>query len=89
MLHTLNITDWYMKILNPLSSEVKLNLINRLSESVLKERLSAHKSKKKSADSVFFESLSDSWDDGTTPEEEMQYIRESRQSNITREIDPL
>lgn len=89
MLQTLNITDWYMKILNPLSSEVKLNLINRLSESVLKERLSVHKPKKQIANSLFFDSLSDSWDDGSTPEEETKNIRESRSSNVTRNIDSL
>lgn len=89
MLQTLNITDWYMKILNPLSAEIKLNLINRLSESVLKERLSIQKSKNQKTNRVFFDSLSDSWDDGVTPEEEIKQIRDSRLNNVTRKIDSL
>lgn len=89
MLHTLNIIDWYMKILNPLSSEVKLNLINRLSESVLKEGISVHSPKAPSSKNDFFAALSDSWDDGITPEEETDCIRNSRLSGATRNISPL
>lgn len=89
MLHALNITDWYMKILNPLSSEIKLNLINRLSESVLKEGFSIHKSKSLVTNNDFFASLSNSWDDEATPEEETDRIRNSRLSNVTRNIDSL
>lgn len=86
MLRALNITDWYMKLLNPLSTEVKLNLINKLSEAVLKESGVSHKSKADST-SDFFASLGTSWDDGISPEEEASRLRNARMNDVTRNIE--
>lgn len=82
---SLNPTEWYMKLLAPLSSEVKLDLISKLSES-LKNKVS-HTENKVSKSDGFFDTLSGTWDDGTSVEEEMQIIRDSRTSNRTRKID--
>lgn len=83
---SLNTADWYMKLLAPLSPDVKLDLISRLSES-LKEKV-AHPAKKTTAETKnFFGALSGAWEDGTSVEEEMMNIRESRTSNKTRKIE--
>lgn len=82
---SLNPTEWYMKLLAPLSSEVKLDLISKLSES-LKNKVS-HTENKVSKSDGFFDTLSSAWDDGTSVEEEMQIIKDSRTSNRTRKID--
>lgn len=81
---SLNTTDWYMKLLAPLSPDVKLDLISKLSES-LKEKVTHPVAKKDAVLSEnFFNTLSGAWDDGTPVEEEIKNIRESRTSNKTR-----
>ena len=77
MEQALNPVDWYMKLLAPLSPDIKLDLISKLSES-LKD---THKS------SDFFSALSGAWEDDTSVEDEVRKIRESRTSNQTRIID--
>ena len=74
-----------MKLLAPLSPDIKLDLISKLSES-LKEKVS-HPAKKTSNSENFFGALSGAWEDGTSVEEEMKYIRASRTSNKTRKMD--
>lgn len=82
---TLNTADWYMKLLAPLSPDVKLDLISRLSES-LKEKKSVPVKKAVGRSEDFFSDVSGAWDDGTSVDEEMCNIRESRMSNQTRKI---
>ncbi len=82
---TFNPTDWYMRMLTPLSPEMKLDLIGRLSASLRNTVILTTKQESK-ADN-FFSSLSGAWDDGTSVEDEMRNIRESRTSNTTRNID--
>lgn len=84
MEQALNPADWYMKLLAPLSPDIKLDLISKLSES-LKEK-NVFSGKVKSEDSDFFEALSGAWDDGISVEEEVEKIRGSRTSNKTRVI---
>ena len=69
---TISITDWYYSLLAPLSKEVKLDIISRLSASLTR------KSAAKKADMSFFDGLNNSWDDGTPVEEEIQHIHEAR-----------
>lgn len=80
---SLNSADWYMKLLAPLSPDIKLDLISKLSES-LKEKVSA---KSVSNPSDFFGSLTGAWEDEVSVEDEIKFIRESRTSNKTRSID--
>lgn len=82
---SLNPTEWYMKLLAPLSPDIKLDLISKLSES-LKEKIS-HPAKKASDAENFFGALSGAWEDGVSVEEEMKYIRDSRTSNKTRKME--
>lgn len=79
MATTLTPAEWYMKLLSPLSPDIKLDLISKLSES-LKEKIST---KSVSHSSDFFNTLSGAWEDDT-PVEEAKLIRESRTSNKTR-----
>ncbi len=82
---SLNPTEWYMKLLAPLSPDIKLDLISKLSES-LKEKVShSEKTILKSED--FFSTLSGAWEDDTSVEEEMKIIRDSRTSNRTRKME--
>lgn len=81
---SLNPTEWYMKLLAPLSPDIKLDLISKLSES-LKEKV-AHPAKKTPNSENFFSALSGAWEDSVSVEEEMKYIRESRTSNKTRKM---
>jgi len=76
----LETTDWYMRLLEPLSREIKLNIINRLSTSLLM------KTQQKKVDMSFFDGLSNAWEDEKSPEEEMRTIRMSRTSGMTRSI---
>lgn len=85
MEQALNPADWYMKLLAPLSPDIKLDLISRLSESLKEKNVVSGKTISESSD--FFESLSDAWDDGISVEEEVEKIRGSRTSNKTRVID--
>lgn len=80
MATTLTPAEWYMKLLSPLSPDIKLDLISKLSES-LKEKIST---KSVSHSSDFFNTLSGAWEDDTPVEEEAKLIRESRTSNKTR-----
>ena len=73
-----------MKLLAPLSPDIKLDLISKLSES-LKEKV-AHPAKKTPNSENFFSALSGAWEDSISVEEEMKYIRESRTSNKTRKM---
>ena len=82
MLRALKIMDWYMKLLNPLSTEVWLSLINKLSESLLKESSSFYKTKA-AFTSDFFDSLGTSWDDGISPEEETFRLCSTCMYNVT------
>lgn len=82
MATTLTPAEWYMKLLSPLSPDIKLDLISKLSES-LKEKISA---KSVSHSSDFFNALSGAWEDDIPAEEEIKLIRESRTSNKTRKI---
>lgn len=82
---SLNPTEWYMKLLAPLSPDIKLDLISKLSES-LKEKVS-HSAKKASDSENFFGALSGTWEDGASVEEEMKFIRDSRTSNKTRKME--
>lgn len=75
-------SNWIMRLLSPLSDEVKLSIINRLSASLLT------KGKKKDDDS-FFADISGAWDDGVSVEDATATIRESRSSGKTRFIDEL
>ena len=82
---SLNPTEWYMKLLAPLSPDIKLDLISKLSES-LKEKVShSEKTILKSED--FFSALSGAWEDDTSVEEEMKIIRDSPTSNRTRKME--
>jgi len=76
-------TNWLMRMLSPMSSEMKLNIINLLSASMMK------KEKRKKVDMSFFNGLSNAWDNGVSTEEEMQAIRNARTSGTTRTIDEL
>ena len=72
--------DWYFSMLAPLSKEVKLGIISRLSASL------TEKSVRKRTDMSFFDGLNNSWDDGTPAEEEISRIHEARTSGITRHL---
>ncbi|RHO65854.1 hypothetical protein DW083_19995 [Parabacteroides sp. AF48-14] len=78
---TVKITDMYMKILSPLSDEIKLDLISKLSASLLRKR-----SRVKSLDTNLFSGLSGAWEDDLTPEEETELIKGSFRSGSTRII---
>ena len=85
MEQALNPVDWYMKLLAPLSPDIKLDLISKLSESLKRHAYIFKKNSSKSSD--FFSALSGAWEDDTSVEDEVRKIRESRTSNQTRIID--
>lgn len=85
MEQALNPADWYMKLLAPLSPDVKLDIISKLSESLKEKRTFSRKTASKSSN--IFEALSGAWEDDTSVEEEVEKIRGSRTSNQTRVID--
>ena len=70
---TLENTDWLMRILSTQSNEVKLDIINRLSASMMRN---------KPIDMSFFDGLTNAWDDGISPNEEIQKIRNARTSGV-------
>ena len=76
-----HITDWYLRMLYPLSDETKLDLISKLTASM------SHKRNKVVADENFFDELTGAWDDGVSPEEEMKSLRESRSFGHTRTLE--
>lgn len=79
---TIHISNMYMRMLSPLSDEVKLDLIHKLSASLLTK-----KTKTKTDNVDVFANLTGAWDDSVSPEEEMDIIRKSRRSGTTRIID--
>ena len=85
MEQALNPVAWYMKLLAPLSPDIKLDLISKLSESLKDTHTYSKKTSSKSSD--FFSALSGAWEDDTSVEDEVRKIRESRTSNQTRIID--
>jgi hypothetical protein len=78
-----NTVDWYMRMLAHQIKEVKLDLISKLSASMI-ENDNIPKN-----DMSFFDGLTNAWDDGISPEEEMRIIRESRTHRRTRKIEDL
>ncbi|MBQ7984804.1 MAG: hypothetical protein IJ250_04115 [Bacteroidales bacterium] len=86
MTGTLEATDWYMRFLNPLSSEIKISLIKRLSESLLDQ--TAFEEDFAPDDDIFSE-FSSSWQDGLSARQETELIRNARQFNATRKINTL
>lgn len=85
MEQALNPVDWYMKLLAPLSPDIKLDLISKLSESLKDTHTLSKKITPKSSD--FFGALSGAWEDDISVEDEVKKIRGSRTSNQTRTID--
>ncbi len=73
-------TDWLMRLIAPTSNEVKLSLINRLSESLVK------RPSKRKVDMSFFDGLTGAWIDGTPAEEEVERIRDARTTGCTRQL---
>ena len=69
---TVDKTDWLMRLIAPTSNEVKLSIISRLSESLVK------RSSKRKVDMSFFDGLTGAWEDGTPAEEETRRIRKAR-----------
>ena len=57
---SLNPTEWYMKLLAPLSPDIKLDLISKLSES-LKEKVTHSETKTVAESENFFGELSGAW----------------------------
>ena len=78
-----NTVDWYMRMLAHQMKEVKLDLISRLSASMIEGEQNPKN------DMSFFDGLTNAWDDGVSPEEEMRIIRESRKHSRTRKIEDL
>ncbi len=72
-----------MQILTPLSPDIKLDIISRLSASLRHTVVSAAQPKEDN----FFSTLSGAWADDLSVEEEVNNIRGSRCSNSTRNID--
>ena len=75
-----NNIGWYLRILLPLNSDMKLAIINRLSASMLTK-----KKKKKNRD--FFDGLNNSWCDGVSADDEIAMLREARTFYNTRVIE--
>lgn len=73
-------TNWFMKMLAPLSRDIKLSIISRLSASLIEER------KRHRAKDSFFDGLTGAWIDDVSPEAETERIRSSRVSGVTRNI---
>ena len=69
-----------MRLLAPQSREVKLDLISRLSASLIKKTRKSHN------DMSFFDQLTNAWDDGTSAEEEIACIKKARTSGVTRTL---
>jgi len=79
---TLNIVDKYFSMFESLSDEAQTLLANRILKS-LKKKTEA----KEDDDYSFLNKFSGAWDDGTTVEEQVKMIRDSRTSGLTRKID--
>lgn len=73
-------TDWLMRLIAPTSNKVKLSIISRLSESLVK------RPSKKKVDMSFFDGLTGAWADETPAEEEVKRIREARTTGCTRQL---
>jgi len=69
--------------LDSLSDEEKTLLAEKLLDSIKKE----NKKKSEDNDWSFFDEISGAWDDGTTVEEQVKMIRDSRTSGLTRKLD--
>ncbi len=76
-----NTVDWYMRMLAHQMKDVKLDLISRLSASMIDD------DKNQKNDMTFFDGLTNAWNDGISPEEEMRIIRASRMQGKTRKIE--
>ena len=76
---TISITDMYMSILNSLSNEEKLDLISKLTNSML------HKQKKTTVDMSIFDRFHKDWGGKGTPEQIADDLRHSR--TFHRDID--
>jgi hypothetical protein len=76
-----NTANWYLRMLLPLSDGIKLTIISKLTAAMSK------KEKKEEADSHFFDGLTGAWNDGTSPEEEIEKIRSARTSGLTRKME--
>ena len=61
MEQSLNSVEWYMKLLAPLSPDIKLDLISRLSESL--KKTVTHSTKTASKSENIFSALSGAWED--------------------------
>jgi hypothetical protein len=70
--------NWYAQMLMPLEDSVKITIINKLSASMLDDKVSSK------TDLSFFDGLNNSWCDDISPEEESASIRNSRVSGKTR-----
>lgn len=75
-----NKVNWYVRLLLPLSRKMKLDIINRLTASMLTK-------KKKKKNEKVFDGLNNSWCDEVSAEEEIKSIRNARTSNTTRLIE--
>jgi hypothetical protein len=76
--------NWYLRMLMPLNDETKLDLISKLTAAMSRSKT------KEESDSHFFDGLTGAWEnDGLSPEEEMELIRSSRMSGVTRKIEDL
>ena len=73
-------SDWYLRMLLPLNGRSKLDIINKLSASLLSS------TKTKKVDSHFFDGLSNAWDDGKSPEEEVESLMQARRSGVSRQL---
>lgn len=70
---TASITDIYMDALSSLSDNEKLDLISKLTNSIIKD-----KKKKKAKDIHVFDCFHTDWGGDGTPEEIAEYLRKSR-----------
>jgi len=75
-------TNWYARMLEPLNNEAKISIINQLTSSILKK-----KSRKKKLDMSFYDGLTGAWEDGESVEETVKNLRESRRFDKTRIIE--
>jgi hypothetical protein len=68
-------------MLTPLSDEIKLDLISKLTAAM------SRKDRKEKVNSHFFDGLTGAWMDDKSAEEEIELIRSSRTSGVTRKIE--
>lgn len=92
MEQALNPTDWYMKLLAPLSPDMKLDLIGRLLDSLKEKKALPGKNIPTSADSRLYarkkallNKVNGAWcDDELTAAEEIKQVHEARVQGRTR-----